>query len=231
MKKYYRIAGLTVEMESFGRTVSQAEPYEIDSLERADVIIENAPDEFCIKYRTESREDCEYIFTGMSFYKQLINFDGIMLHSSAVVVDGRAYLFTAASGTGKSTHTSLYLREFGDRAYILNDDKPALRFEDGELFAYGTPWSGKHDFSVNARIPVAGICVLHRGEKNEISRIYGKAAIIGIFSQTLRPQSAKYMDKVLSVIDKIIEKIPVWDLKCNMESEAAHISYEAMSRA
>jgi hypothetical protein len=231
MKKYYKIAGLTVEMESFGRTVSQAAPYAIDPVEDVDVRIENAPDAFCLKYSSASREDCEYIFTGMSFYKQLINFGGIMLHSSAVVVDGRAYLFTAPSGTGKSTHTSLYLKEFGDRAYILNDDKPAVRFEDGTLFAYGTPWSGKHDFSVNARIPVGGICVLSRGEKNEISRIYGKAAILGIYSQTLRPQSAKYMNRVLSVIEEIIEKVPVWDLKCNMEPEAARLSYEAMSKA
>jgi hypothetical protein len=167
----------------------------------------------------------------MSFYKQLINYGGIMLHSSAVVVDGRAYLFTAASGTGKSTHTALYLREFGERAYILNDDKPAIRFEDGGFYAYGTPWSGKHDFSANERVPVGGICVLSRGEKNEISRIYGKAAILGIYSQTLRPQSAKYMDKVLSIIEKMIEKIPVWDLKCNMEPEAARLSYEAMSNS
>ena len=231
MKKYYKIAGLTVEMESFGRIVSQAEPYEIDSAERPEVKIENAPEEFCIKYSPASKEDCEYIFTGMSFYKQLINYGGIMLHSSAVVVDGRAYLFTAASGTGKSTHTALYLREFGERAYILNDDKPAIRFEDGGFYAYGTPWSGKHDFSANERVPVGGICVLSRGEKNEISRIYGKAAILGIYSQTLRPQSAKYMDKVLSIIEKMIEKIPVWDLKCNMEPEAARLSYEAMSNS
>ena len=229
MKKYYKIAGLTVGMESFGRTVMQAQPYAIDFLGQADVEIENATAEFCDKHSFASREDCEYIYTGMSFYKQLINFGGIMLHSSAVVVDGRAYLFTAPSGTGKSTHTALYLDEFGDRAYILNDDKPAIRFEDGAFYAYGTPWSGKNDMSANERVPIAGICVLSRADVNEISRIGGMAAILGIYSQTLRPQSAKYMDKLLSTIEKMIEIIPIWALKCNTEPESARISYEAMS--
>ena len=175
--------------------------------------------------------DCEYAYTGMSFYKQLINFGGLLLHSSAVVVDGRAYLFTASSGTGKSTHTSLYLEEFGDRAFILNDDKPALRLEDGAFFAYGTPWSGKTEQNINARVPIGGICVLSRGETNEISRIGGKQAIFGIYSQTLRPQSDAYMDKVLALIEQLIETVPIWSLKCNMEREAARISYAAMSNA
>lgn len=229
MKKYYKIAGLTVEMDSFGRTVKQAEPYLIDHVGRADVVIENATDEFVARYPEITRDNSEYVFTGTSFYKQLIGFGGILLHSSAVVVDGRAYLFTAPCGTGKSTHTSLYLCEFGERAYILNDDKPAIRFEDGAFYAYGTPWSGKNDLSANARAPIAGICIINRAEKNEISRIGGKDAIFGIYSQTLRPQSAKYMEKVLSTIEKMIEIIPIWSLKCNMDPEAARLSYEAMS--
>ena len=181
MERYYRIAGLSVKMDSFGRTLAQAQPYATEQLNDTDVVIENATEEFISKYSVLPLDECEYVYTGMSFYKQLINYGGLMLHSSAVVVDGAAYLFTADSGTGKSTHTSLYLREFGDRAYILNDDKPAIRFEDGGFFAYGTPWSGKNAKNTNARVPVAGICVLHRGEKNEISRIYGKAAILGIY--------------------------------------------------
>ena len=169
------------------------------------------------------------MYSGISFYLQLIGFDGIMLHSSAVVVDGVAYLFTASSGIGKSTHTSLYIKEFGDRAFILNDDKPAIRFEDGRFYAYGTPWSGKTDRNVNARAPLGGICVLERGEENEISRIYGKQAILGIFSQTMRPSEAQSIEKVLDLIGILIEKVPVWKLNCNTDPEAAQVSYEAMS--
>ncbi len=229
MKKYYKIAGLTVEMDSFGKALRQAEPYADLAVEEPDVRIEKYTREFREKYSEASEEECEYIFSGMSFYKQLINFGGFMLHSSAVAVDGRAYLFTAPCGTGKSTHTSLYLKLFGERAFILNDDKPAIRFEDGSFFAYGTPWSGKHDKSSNARLPLAGICILSRSEKNEISRIYGKEAILGVYSQTLRPGSLKYMDKLLTSIDKLIKTVPIWHLRCNMDPDAARLSYSAMS--
>ena len=153
-----------------------------------------------------------------------------MLHSSAVVVDDVAYLFTAPCGTGKSTHTSLWLSEF-EGAYILNDDKPALRIEGGEIFAYGTPWSGKTAQNVDKRVRLGGICILERGEENFIERVGGITAIRGIFSQTVRPKNAEAMDKVLSLVDEIIEKIPVWNLRCNMEPEAAHVSFRAMSEA
>ena len=231
MKKYYKIAGLTVEMDSFGKTVTQAEPYAIAPIDCPDVYIESAPRKASEKYSALPREEYEYLYTGASFYKQLINFGGIMLHSSAVVVDGKAYLFTANCGTGKSTHTALYLKEFGERAYILNDDKPAIRLENGQFFAYGTPWSGKTAQNANVRVPIAGICILNRGEKNKISRTGGKDAIFGIFAGTLRPKHTQYMDKVLTVIEKLIETVPIWNLKCNMEPEAAHISYGAMSGA
>jgi hypothetical protein len=231
MKQYYRIAGLTVEMETFGRTLEQAAPYAISPVAEADVRIERRWQRFREQHPDLSEEACEYVFSGAEFYKHLISFDGLMLHSSAVVADGRAYLFAAPSGTGKSTHTALWLRELGERAFILNDDKPALRWEEGAFYAYGTPWSGKNDSSVNLRVPVGGICLLQRSERNEIVRISGKKAVLGIFAQTLRPQNEKYMDKVLGLIERLIKTVPIWELKCNMEPEAAQIAHRAMSGA
>jgi hypothetical protein len=229
MNHYYKIADLTVEMDTFGRTLEQAKPYAIPPVDKADVSIKCDWERFKEKHPELSEETCEYIFTASAFYKSLILFDGIMLHSSAVVVDGKAYLFTAPCGTGKSTHTQLWLKKFGDRAFILNDDKPALRLEDGKFYAYGTPWSGKHDISVNCRAELGGICILSRGEVNKIERIKGKDAIIGIYSQTLRIKDVAYFDKILSLIDKLIERVGVWRLECNMDLEAAEISYRAMS--
>ena len=218
-------------MDTFGKTEEQATPYLIPYECDTDVCVERYPAQFREKYQSVSDEDLEYMYSGMSFYKQLIDFEGIMLHSSAVVVDGRAYLFTADPGTGKSTHTELYLKEFGERAFILNDDKPAIRLEGDTFYAYGTPWSGKSDKSVNVRAPLAGVCILCRGEKNEIERVGARDAIIGIYAQTLRPQSKRYADKVLTLVEKLISTVPVWRLRCNMEQEAARVSYGAMSEA
>lgn len=229
MKRLYKIADLTVSMESFGRTVEQALPYEIQEADTIDFHIVSNWEKNKKNYPGFSDEDGEYVGTGYCFYKNLLNFQGFQFHSSAVVLDGRAYLFSADSGTGKSTHTQLWLQEFGDRAYILNDDKPALRYVDGAWYAYGTPWSGKHDISVNTRVPVAGIAMLHRGENNTIIPFSGPEAIAQILKQCNRPRAMEYRIKLLELLDLLLREVPVWKLCCNMQPQAAHISYEAMS--
>ena len=229
MKLSYSIAGLKVYMDSFGRTVQQAEPYRINTEEIADIeVVSNWPD---MKHFYQGLDDNtgEYMATCADFYKKLLNFDGFQFHSSAVVVNNRVYLFSANSGTGKSTHTELWLKLFGDKAYILNDDKPALRLEDGMWYAYGTPWSGKNDISVNKRVPVAGIAMLERSENNEIYRFDGPEAIRQILAQCNRPKAPEYRIKLMELLDKLMTTVPIWKLKCNMDPSAAIMSYEAMS--
>lgn len=225
---YYKIANLTIQMSSFGRTLTQAEPYRCEPAE-PDIIICSDWQEFQKVQPHLSDEDCEYLCTGGSFYRQLLKFDGMLLHASAVVLDGRAYLFSAPCGTGKSTHTKLWLKVFGDRAYMLNDDKPALRFEDGAWYAYGTPWSGKHDISANVRVPVAGICFLHQAKENTIRPFSGPKAIFSLLEQTARPAGAALRGQLMMLLDKLLTNLPVWEMGCNMDPQAALVSYEAMS--
>lgn len=230
MEQLYRIAGLAVRMDTFGRTLKQAEPYlAIDKAANADIVIRADWRSLQSKQPHLSDEDCEYMSTGASFYKQLMDHGGIMLHSSAVVVDGRAYLFSAPCGTGKSTHTKLWLKKFGSRAYILNDDKPALRLENGVWYAYGTPWSGKYDISSNCRAELAGIAVLERGESNKIAPYGGVDAIRSILNQMVRPPDSVSRGKVLELTDELVKKVPIWKLTCNMEPEAAAVAYKGMS--
>ncbi len=231
MTHYYRIADLIVAMDSFGRTVRQAEPYRIDGTPEPDIRITSNYRALHESQPHLSEDSCEYLSTGSSFYRQLLKYNGMLLHSSAVVVGGQAYLFTAPCGTGKSTHTKLWLQVFGDRAQILNDDKPALRFidADGRFYAYGTPWSGKYDISTNLRVPVAGICVLGRGEVNKIEPFGGFPAIHAILAQTTRSKNAAFMEQMLTLLDTLLTTVPVWKMECNMDPEAARMSYRAMS--
>lgn len=230
MIKYYKIADLIVRMDSYGRIISQAKKYEIDTTKSFDFNIVSEWDSLKAKYPLISDNEGEYLATGKCFYRQLVNYNGMMLHSSAVVVDGKAYLFSAPSGTGKSTHTKLWLEHFRDRAFILNDDKPALRFQNGIWYAYGTPWSGKYDISVNTKVPIAGIAVIERGENNEIKRFDGKEAILAIYKQVnKKTETAEFRIKLLDLLDKLITQVPIWKLKCNMTPEAAIVAYEAMS--
>lgn len=228
MTYHYKIANLIIQMSTFGRTLTQAEPYRCEPAE-PDIVITSNWQTLQAKQPHLSDEDCEYLCTGGSFYRQLLNFDGMLLHASAVVVDGYAYLFSAPCGTGKSTHTRLWLQAFGDRAFILNDDKPALRFEDGAWYAYGTPWSGKHDISANVRVPVAGICFLHQAKENTIRPFSGPKAIFSLLEQTARPAGAALRGQLMMLLDKLLTNLPVWEMGCNMDPQAAMVSYGAMS--
>ncbi|MBQ1264230.1 MAG: hypothetical protein IIY04_02300 [Oscillospiraceae bacterium] len=231
MVREYMIAGLRVQMDTFGKTEKQAAAYEVPMTGKPDVVIEQLAEQFQQKSAPHATLDsCEYMMSGASFYKELLEYDGMLLHASAVVVDGYAYLFSAKSGTGKSTHTNLWLKKFGDAAYILNDDKPAIRKEDGRWYAYGTPWSGKTDLNVNKRVPLGGICMLHRGERNEIAPHSGAVAVYELLEQTLRPSNALRI-QVLELLDDVMQSVRVWKLYCTPDEEAVNVSYKAMSEA
>ena len=225
----YKIAGLIVSMKTFGRTERQAIPYLCECSQKEDITICSDREAVIGKYPETSVDMAEYLSTGFDFYRKLLNYDGFMLHASAVVVDEKAYLFSAACGTGKSTHTKLWLQYFGNRAYILNDDKPALRLIDGKWYAFGTPWSGKDDNSVNTRVELAGIAVIKRAEKNTIEPYDGPKAIFDIFTQVTRPKTYELREKTMNLLSKLISDVPIWKLNCNMEIEAVEIAYNTMN--
>ena len=229
----YQIAGIIVEMNPiFERTAKQAKPYLIEtneepafklnlSIERINELKENYP--------YLSLNDIEYIFLGQLFYRYILQHDGILLHSSCVVKDNKAYLFSAPSGTGKSTHTTLWLEEFKD-AYILNDDKPAIIYKDNTLYAAGTPFSGKHDISRNLLVPIGGICFLERSENNWIKEIDKKQAIFEILNQTERVPYEEDMNLILHHISNIVSNITIHKMGCNISKEAVYTAYNKMNK-
>lgn len=223
----YRIADLLVEMNSFGRTARYAEPYRVAQT-HADFTVEASAED--LARMTDTKPDyAEYLATGVGFYRQLAAYDGIMLHASCVVADDRAYLFSAPCGTGKSTHVRLWMELLGDRAYILNDDKPALRVLDGKIYAYGTPWSGKHGINRNARVELGGIAVLRRAAENSIRPMETTQAFYSVMNQTLRDLAPRDELRCLETVEKIVSEGRVFDLACNQDISAARLSYEFMS--
>lgn len=155
---------------------------------------------------------------------------GILLyHGSVIAVDGKAYLFTAKSGTGKSTHTRLWREYFGSRAVMVNDDKPLIRITDSEAIVYGTPWDGKHHLSTNTSVPLKAICILDRGQENAIEPVTKAQAYPMLLQQTHRPMNMEKMKKVFQLIDKMCLHIGLYHLKCNMNINAAVTAYNGMN--
>ena len=161
---------------------------------------------------------------------RLLSCDTLLFHGSVIAVDGEGYLFTAKSGTGKSTHTRLWREYFGERAVMVNDDKPLLHITDSGMTAYGTPWDVKHRLSTNIAVPLKGICILTRDTTNHIEPAEPHAAYPMIVQQTNRSLSADGMKQTLSLIDRMLNVMPVYRLGCNMDIEAAKVAYEGMNR-
>jgi len=161
---------------------------------------------------------------------RMLEYDTLLMHGSAVAVDGRAYLFVASSGTGKSTHTRLWREHFGARAVMVNDDKPLVRVKEDSVTVCGTPWDGKHRLSTPIEVPLAAICILERGENNRIARITPREGYPMLLQQSYRPQDAQAMLKTMQLLERISKQVKLYRLHCNMLPEAARIAFEGMNK-
>ena len=162
----------------------------------------------------------------------------LLFHGSCVAVDGQGYLFTAASGTGKSTHARLWRELLGERAVMVNDDKPIIRIGGADVSAeagsagpetitiYGTPWDGKHRLSTNTHVPLKAICILERSDTNTIRTITRSEAWPMLLQQFYRPCDVAAMERTMDLIDRLQTKF--YRLGCNMELQAAELSYQTM---
>lgn len=160
----------------------------------------------------------------------LFDRDVLMLHGSTVAVDGRGYLFTAKCGTGKSTHTRLWCQAFGERAVMVNDDKPFLKLTDGGVLACGSPWSGKHGLDTNITVPLAGICILERGKENQIAPCDPKEALPMLLHQSYCPLDGEKQPAFEALVGSLAGRIPLWKMECTKDMGAALVAYNAMSK-
>ena len=224
-----KISDLLIEIPEAGGMAPRCREYLTDEQGTADIVI-SAEQYRKDKWPELSAEGNIYLQSGFQFYHQLLDFDGLMLHSSAVALNGKAYLFSGPCGVGKSTHTSLWRDVFGEDVVVFNDDKPALRRIDGRWYAYGTPWCGKDGINVNMKVPLAGICFLKQSDHNEIRRLEGKQALSKVISQTTyRLRDADKMMKMMENVDQLIAEIPIYELFNRPERAAAELSYQVMS--
>lgn len=157
----------------------------------------------------------------------LENYDGFFFHSSSLMLDDEAYVFTAVSGTGKSTHTALWRKLFKEKVVMINDDKPIIRKKDGIFYVYGTPWMGKSDIGNNVKAPVKAVYILQRGEKNSAVRVKPGAVFKNILEATVVPTDRRNMEKLLELLDEFFCSVPLFLLTCNMDIEAAQVAYNA----
>ena len=217
----------------FGYSCDLLEPYKINDGEVSDFSATASDEDIGREYEKDESVTLAYreslcILRNIS-RNLLLTGNGFLFHASVVAYKNEAYAFTAASGTGKSTHTALLKNLLKNELIHVNDDKPFVRYfpEEKTFYAYGSCWNGKHSLGENVKFPLAAIVFLTRGEKNSVTKITEPLECLPeILSQTLYPEDEKQAENLFNLLQTAFETIPFYKLKCNMESDAPVTSFE-----
>lgn len=241
MKNVYKIGGKIVEIDSIHKEVhtlckdyicGQIPDFKVETsqpdidYEREKSASENRKEGIPVRHFTDEYLETLAVYRKIAY--QMLSYDTLLFHGSVVAVDETGYLFTAKSGTGKSTHARLWREYLGERAVMVNDDKPLLQITKNGVIAYGTPWDGKHHLSSNIAVPLKAICILTRASENHIETISKSTAYPMLLQQTYRPCDSLKMQKTLEILDRILNSTNMYKLGCNMKIEAAETAYHAM---
>ena len=179
-------------------------------------------------------EDKWYTFNAavnLCYLFSTVNYGTLLFHSSAVEYQGRAYLFLGKSGTGKSTHSRMWLNALND-VVLMNDDHPIVRvWDDGNIIAYGSPWSGKTRCYKNVQAPLGGIIRIVRAPHNKAIRLSPIQSYASIMtSSTGLTWDKNFADNRDRTLQRIISHIPCWNMECLPNEEAAKVCAEAVTK-
>ena len=174
-------------------------------------------------------EACESLCIYRDIAEQLPLFDRFVFHGAAIEYDGMAYLFTAPSGTGKTTHINLWKKHLGDKVSIINGDKPIIRVGQYAT-VYGTPWAGKEGYQSNTSANIKAICILKQAKENKIERISKGEAVSHLMRQVYMPQNSDALSKTLALLGKVIENVPVYVLECDISKQAFDTCYNQITK-
>lgn len=230
----YEIAGLRIGIcNRYAYTTKFCQNYlSEDQDSPADIFTTVTQEEFD-EEKSSSEQFSDGYIENICLYRniccQLPRLKRLLLHASVVDYRGEGYAFLGRSGTGKSTHTRLWL-QYLDGTRVINGDKPILRFDGTEFIVYGTPWNGKEGLGCNASVPLKGLCFLEQAKENSIRRLTHSETSKRLFSQVLLPQDEDEVVATLELLDKMIASTPAYLLQCDISEQAVKSSFEAMTK-
>ncbi|MBQ8428360.1 MAG: hypothetical protein IJX18_03810 [Clostridia bacterium] len=229
----YEIADLRIDIKNRCDFTTKfcAEYLSQDQTSPAHFAVEVTEEEFLAEKAISERFSDGYI-ENICLYRniclQMPKFNRMLLHTCVIALDGNGYAFLGKSGTGKSTHSRLWLKNF-PKAYILNGDKPIISFEKEGAFVHGTPWRGKEGFGVKGKVPLKALCFLRQAKENKIQALPPQKAVHLLFGQLLLPSDEEAATKTLELADKILASTPAYLLDCDISKEAVKVSYEKLT--
>ena len=169
----------------------------------------------------------EFSYAG-KFCQKIIKYNAMLIHSSAIEYEGKAYLFSADSGVGKSTHTSLWRKAFGSDVKMINDDKPVVRIFNEKAVVYGTPFDGGSGIANNISAPLGAVVFIERGERNSLRKAETPEIIKRLYFSTAHFVSRATADKMLTNFENLLSCTDFYIMTCNMDISAAYIAQDAI---
>ena len=232
---FYKFADRVFEIKNkYKYLESFCVDYACEEQEPFDVIA--VDDEEIMAEQTDSAENAPppYLETLAVYRKiseRLAKDDCFLMHAAVIEYRGRAYAFSAKSGTGKSTHIALWEKAFGNEVRVINGDKPLVRKRENngttQFIVYGTPWCGKERKQTNDSAVLSGLCRLVRSEENYIKRA-GEEAVPFLLSQMLYKKDACYLGALMDFADALVQNVPVYELGVNTDISAAFVARDYM---
>lgn len=169
--------------------------------------------------------ELEYVVTGLVFL-DIASINGfIPIHASAISLNNSSIIFSAPSGTGKSTHANLWLNTFENAIYI-NDDKPLISIIDEKIEVVGTPWSGKNRLNNNIKSNLKAIVFLKQSKTNSIVTLDNTSKLVYLLRNIYRPVEKEIQDIIFEKLNILISKIPMYELSCDISKDAVLLAYK-----
>lgn len=216
----YRFSMVSANQEQRHLTFSHAEGTTMVQLYLSDALRQT---------NTQEISDCIRFALWTAVGLLLAPLQAMSIHSSTIAYKGKAVLFLGESGTGKSTHTKLWLNNI-ENSHLLNDDSPFLAIENGTAMVYGSPWSGKTHCYHNVKLPIAGIVRLSQAPYNKIRRLSVLEAF-GALQPSCPPGLSHdifFTDRIVEMISTVLKTVPVFHLACLPDADAAKLSCETI---
>lgn len=187
--------------------------------------------EYKEKYPQFNERQCERAFVKYRMDSILVGYNAFPVHASALAYNDKAFLFTALSGVGKSTHSRRWREAFGDMVTMINDDRPYLKVKNGSVYVYSHPQAGKHGIYTNTHFPVLVIGKLIRDKNNYVKKIPEYQAFPYLAQQSFTMDTPQLTGKILKLIRKIVQIVEFYEIHCNLDADSGLEIYNQLMNA